>query len=190
MAYTLPDFELTLRFRPEHFTQVHREVNRQMVAQAVAWLDPQPNDRIVDLYCGIGNFALPLARRGAQVLGIDYHSGQTDQAAANAAENGLKEVARFLPCDLDARPEQARVEIAGADKVLIDPPRSGAAGPVSMLPPRGAPHRIVYVSCNPETLARDAGVLTRMKGYAFRAARLVDMFPHTRHSEAMTLFER
>ena len=190
LTYRLPQFEITLRFRPAHFTQVNPEVNRLLVARVIELLDLRADEFLVDCYCGIGNFSLPAARRGARVLGIDSGAGQVEQASANAAANGLSDAARFQVLDLDTAVARAREDLVSADKLVIDPPRSGAAGVVRAIPLRGKPARIVYVSCNPETLARDAAVLVREKGYAFRAAGLVDMFPHTYHLEALTLFER
>jgi 23S rRNA (uracil1939-C5)-methyltransferase len=170
-----------LQFRPTDFTQVNHAVNRLLVERALELLDPQPGERIADLFCGLGNFSLPIARRGAQVIGFEGSGELVERARENAKANGL--VAQFEVMDLFA-PNLA--PYGRFDKVLIDPPRQGAIEIVKSI---DAP-RIVYVSCDPATLARDAGVLVQTRGYRLLAAGIVNMFPHTAHVESITLFEK
>jgi 23S rRNA (uracil1939-C5)-methyltransferase len=184
LYYDLPEFGVRLEFRPTDFTQVNHGVNRVLVSRAVRLLDPRPGERVADLFCGLGNFSLPLAARGASVLGVEGSRELVERARANAALNGL--VAQFEQADLFA----AGIGRFGAfDKLLIDPPREGAVEIVKALP-AGWPRRIVYVSCDPATLARDAGVLVHAKGFRLAAAGVVNMFPHTAHVESIALFER
>jgi len=184
LHYELPEFGLKLRFKPTEFTQVNHGVNRILVARAVRLLDPQPGERIADLFCGLGNFSLPLATRGAQVIGFEGSSELVERARRNAALNGLAvqfEVMNLVRPNLDP--------YAPFDKLLIDPPREGAVEIVKALP-AAWPRRIAYVSCDPATLARDAGVLVHAKGFRLAAAGVVNMFPHTAHVESIALFER
>ena len=184
LHYELPEFGLELTFKPTEFTQVNHGVNRILVARAVRLLDPQPGERIADLFCGLGNFSLPLATRGAQVIGFEGSSDLVERARQNAALNGLAvqfEVMNLVRPNLDP--------YAPFDKLLIDPPREGAVEIVKALP-AAWPRRIVYVSCDPATLARDAGVLVHAKGFRLSAAGVVNMFPHTAHVESIALFER
>ena len=188
LYYDLPDFDVRLHFRPTDFTQVNHGVNRALVARAIELLDPHPGERIADLFCGLGNFSLPIARRGAQVIGFEGSAELVARARANAAANGL--VAQFETMDLFApnlRP------YGPFSKALIDPPRQGAIEIVKSIEelmfPLG-PQRIVYVSCDPATLARDAGVLVSTKNYRLLVAGVVNMFPHTAHVESITLFEK
>jgi len=162
---------------------VNHAVNRLLVGRALELLDPQPGERIGDLFCGLGNFSLPIARRGAQVIGFEGSRELVERARANAAANGL--VAQFEVMDLFA----PNLDPYGRlDKLLIDPPRQGAIEVVKA-PGARAPRRIVYVSCDPATLARDAGVLVHTRGYRLIAAGVVNMFPHTAHVESIALFE-
>jgi len=181
LFYTLPDFDLRLHFRPTDFTQVNHAVNRLLVARALELLDPRPGERVADLFCGLGNFSLPIARRGAQVIGFEGSGELIERARQNAAANDL--VAQFEVMDLFA-PNLA--PYGPFDKLLIDPPRQGAVEIVKS--PLGA-RRIVYVSCDTATLARDAGVLVHTQGFRLAAAGVVNMFPHTAHVESMALFE-
>lgn len=185
LYYRLPEFGLELAFHPLDFTQVNAEVNRQMLSQAVALLDLQPSDRVLDLFCGLGNFTLPLATKAAHVTGVEGSSAMVERGAENAQRNHLSNVA-FHCADLALRPEQHAWMQPGFDKVLLDPPRSGA---LEVLPAviAARPQRIVYVSCNPATLVRDA-VFLGEHGYRLKAAGAMDMFPHTSHVEAMALF--
>jgi len=184
LDYSLPEFGVRLAFRPTDFTQVNHGVNRLLVSRAVRLLDPQPGERIGDLFCGLGNFSLPIATRGAQVIGLEGSPGLVERARQNALANGL--TAQFEVADL-FQPNLA--PYAPFDKLLIDPPREGALELAKALP-AAWPRRIVYVSCDAATLARDAGVLVNVQGFRLRAAGVVNMFPHTAHVESIALFER
>ncbi|WP_193161865.1 23S rRNA (uracil(1939)-C(5))-methyltransferase RlmD [Microbulbifer hainanensis] len=187
LHYALPEFDLTLAFHPLDFIQVNFAINRQMVGRAVALLDPQPGERVLDLFCGLGNFTLPLALRAGAVVGVEGEGALTERAEENAARNGLDNVefhAADLTRDIAAQP-WAR---GGFDRILLDPPRNGALEVVRQLARFGA-KRIVYVSCNPATLARDAGELAAL-GYQLASAGVMDMFPHTSHVESMAVFNR
>ena len=189
LYYTLPEFGLRMRFGPTDFTQVNPAVNRVLVRCALALLDPQPGERVADLFCGIGNFTLAIARRGAWVVGVEGSAELLRRAAANAAENGLSDSASFVQMDL-YDPAGIRLAALGRpDRMLLDPPRDGAVDVVKSLPEEG-PRRLVYVSCNPGTLARDAAVLTQTRGYRLSAAGVVNMFPHTSHVESIAVFDR
>jgi 23S rRNA (uracil1939-C5)-methyltransferase len=184
LYYELPEFAVRLAFRPTDFTQVNHAVNRILVGRALELLEPQPGERVADLFCGLGNFSLPIARRGAEVIGFEGSRELVERARANATANGL--VAQFEVMDLF----KPNLSPYGAfDKLLLDPPRQGAIELVKALPENGA-RRLVYISCDPATLARDAGVLVHGKGYALLAAGVVNMFPHTAHVESLALFER
>lgn len=189
MEYSLPDFDISLEFHIAQFVQINPQINRMMVRQLVDLLDPQVEEPVADLFCGVGNFALPLARKGAKVLGLEWSAESVQCAQLNADRNGLSDKAVFMTDDLD-RASQAKVrQLAQFEKMVLDPPRSGAEAVVSCLDEAG-PRRIVYVSCNPSTLARDAGLLVHQKGYSLAHCGLIDMFPHTDHMEAMAVFER
>lgn len=188
LYYELPEAGVTLHFRSTDFVQVNPAVNRQLVGRAAAELDPRPGERILDLFCGIGNFSLPLARQGAEILGLEGDPALVERAGQNAGANALAEATDFRSADLEAVP---LAEIPGtreAAKVLLDPPRSGAAEAVKELAATLRPQRIVYVSCNPATLARDAGILAR-SGYRLAAVGVANMFPHTAHVESVARFE-
>ncbi|PKY10820.1 23S rRNA (uracil(1939)-C(5))-methyltransferase [Acidithiobacillus marinus] len=188
LHYDLPDYQLRMRFDPLVFTQVNQPVNQVMVRRAMALLRPQAGDHILDLFCGLGNFTLPIARLGAEVLGIEGDARLVALATENAAANGLSALARYQVADL-TRAQMGDFQIAGKiDKMLIDPPRSGAMEVLQSLTPSVA--RLVYVSCNPATLARDAEYLVHQRGYTLRAAGVVNMFPHTAHVESIALFEK
>jgi 23S rRNA (uracil1939-C5)-methyltransferase len=182
--YDLPEFGVRIAFRPTDFTQVNYGVNRVLVSRAVRLLDPQPGERVGDLFCGLGNFSLPLATRGARVIGFEGSAGLVERARANALANGL--TVQFETTDLFA-PDLA--PYGPFDKLLLDPPREGAIEVVKALP-EAWPRRIVYVSCDASTLARDAAVLVHAKGFRLAAAGVVNMFPHTAHVESIALFER
>jgi 23S rRNA (uracil1939-C5)-methyltransferase len=188
LFYRLPEFDLQLEFMPGDFTQVNPAVNRVLVRRALGLLNPQPGERIADLFCGIGNFSLPIARSGAQVLGIEGVSSLVQRARDNAQRSGLTGRAQFRVADLFTAPE-AMHELGDLDAMLIDPPRDGAHAVVSALGVPG-PRRIVYVSCNPATLARDAEMLVHAKGYRLAAAGVLNMFPHTAHIESIAHFVR
>ena len=189
LDYRLPEFGLALRFRPTEFTQVNAGVNRVLVKRAVDLLDPQEHERVGDLFCGLGNFSLPLATRSSRVVGMEGSAGLVARAADNARLNGLEGRASFLAHDLYTDAAGALARLGPVDKLLIDPPRDGALEICKALPEPG-PARIVYVSCSPSTLARDAGVLVNVKGYRLAAAGVVNMFPHTGHVESIALFVR
>jgi len=186
LAYTLSEFGITIEFRPVDFVQVNGEINRRMVQSAIDWLEPGPGDRVLDLYSGIGNFSLPLATRAAHVLGVEGEKGLVERATANAALNGLDNV-EFRSADLAEIDGRERWLQDGWDLLLLDPARSGAAEIVKHVQRVGA-GRIVYVSCHPGTLARDAGELVNGHGYRLVAAGIIDMFPHTAHVESMAVF--
>jgi len=184
LYYDLPEFGVRLQFGPTDFTQVNHGVNRVLVSRAVRLLDPQPGERIGDLFCGLGNFSLPIATRGAQVIGFEGSRELVERARANAAANGL--VAQFEVMNLF---EPNLATYGSFDKLLLDPPREGAVELVKSLP-EDWPRRIIYVSCDPATLARDAAVLVHTKGFRLTAAGVVNMFPHTAHVESIALFDR
>ncbi len=193
LAYVLPEFGVTMPFSPTEFTQVNPHVNQVLVRRAIALLEPGPGDRAADFFCGLGNFTLPMARRGAAVTGIEGSESLVERARGNAAANGLSATTRFAVANLFAATSDSIAPLLPLDKVLIDPPREGAVELVKALPPANddrAPRRIVYVSCNPATLARDAAVLVHERGYSLAAAGAVNMFPHTAHVESIALFVR
>jgi len=188
-VYRLPDFDVTLRFRPTDFTQVNHDMNRVLVRRAMNLLAPRPGERVADMFCGLGNFTLPLARLGATVVGVEGSAPLIARAKENAVANGLAERICYHVANLfETTPEK----LAGwgrFDKMLIDPPREGAVELVKAFG-EDAPARLVYVSCNPATLARDAAVLVHEKAYRLVAAGIANMFPHTSHVESIALFEK
>jgi 23S rRNA (uracil1939-C5)-methyltransferase len=185
LAYALPEFGVRIGFSPTDFTQVNHAVNRVLVRRAMALLEPRPGERVGDFFCGLGNFTLPIARLEASVTGYEGSPGLLERARANARMNAID--CGFEALDLfDAG---ACAALPGFDKALLDPPRDGAVELVKSFAAR-PPRRIVYVSCDPATLARDAGVLVQAQGYRLAAAGVVNMFPHTAHVESMALFER
>jgi 23S rRNA (uracil1939-C5)-methyltransferase len=187
LNYRLEEFDLDMAFHPMDFTQVNAEMNRGMVHRALEWLDVQPDERVLDLFCGLGNFTLPLARKAAQVVGVEGDESMVVRGRENSERNRLSN-AEFHGADLQADFTRQPWAGEGFDKILIDPPRSGALEVCEYLTAFGA-RRVVYVSCNPATLARDAGALVR-NGYRLVRAGVMDMFPHTTHVESMALFER
>lgn len=189
LRYTLPEFDLSLTFSPTEFTQVNHAINRILVRRAMALLAPHKGERIADMFCGLGNFTLPIARMGADVVGIEGSEALVRRAAENAALNGLTDRTCFDVANLFDATEESIAALGHFDKMLIDPPREGAIELVKSLGADG-PGRIVYVSCNPATLARDAAVLAGQHGYRFRGAGVVNMFPNTSHVESIALFER
>lgn len=188
LSYTLPEFGLDMEFRPTDFTQVNHAVNRVLVGRALRLLDPRPGERIADMFCGLGNFTLPIARSGARVVGIEGSPALVRRGEASAAANGLAERVEFGVANLFDCTGESLARLGRFDKMLIDPPREGAIELVKALGD-DAPGRIVYVSCNPATLARDAAVLVSVKGYRFVSAGAVNMFPHTAHVESIAVFE-
>ena len=217
LAYALPDFGITMPFKPTDFTQVNPHINRVLVSRALRLLDVQPHERVIDWFCGLGNFTLPLATQAREVLGIEGSEALVARSRENYALNQAQApdhkalaATDFVARNLFEMTPEMLVADGAADKWLVDPPREGAfalakaladieqarigaegAGPL----PAGAegwtpPKRIVYVSCNPATLARDAGLLVHLAGYRCTAAGMVNMFPHTAHVESMAVFER
>jgi len=189
LQYRIPDFDLTFPFHPTDFTQVNHAINRVLVRRAITLLDPQAGERIGDFFCGLGNFSLAIARRGAKVFGIDGNARLALRAGETASLNGLGKQCRFVDRDLFKITVDEWKEIAPFDRILLDPPRDGAMELVKVLG-EAAPARIVYVSCNPATLARDAGVLVNMHAYQLSAAGVINMFPHTSHVESIAVFDR
>ena len=189
LCYRLPTHGLDFHFLPTDFTQVNSGLNRLMVDQVLQLLNVKPEESVLDLFCGLGNFTLPLARSAAEVTGVEGDAGLVARARQNALANDIHN-ARFYTADLyqplDNEPWPWLRE--SFDKVLLDPPRSGAQQLLRYLPETGA-RRIVYVSCHPDTLARDAGELVNLHGYRLVAAGVMDMFPHTAHVESIALFE-
>lgn len=186
LGYRLPNYDVELQFQPTDFTQVNAQLNRQMIDRTVEMLELQADDRVLDLFCGLGNFSLPLARRAGAVVGVEGEASLVDRARDNARRNGLGNLefhATDLTGDLSAELWYGK----GFNKLLLDPPRSGAAVVVENLP-KPHPERIVYVSCDPATLARDAGTLVNIHGYRLVSAGVMDMFPHTAHVESIALF--
>ncbi|MFM1891108.1 MAG: rRNA (uracil1939-C5)-methyltransferase [Pseudomonadota bacterium] len=188
LHYALPDFALDLAFLPSDFTQVNTDINRQMVSRAVDVLAPERADRVLDLFCGVGNFSLPLAVRAGGVVGVEGDSGLVQRARANARRNRLDN-AQFFTANLYEPLDGAPWLRERFAKALLDPPRSGAQEVLPLLPRLGV-QRLVYVSCYPGTLARDAGLLVAEHGYRLRGAGVMDMFPHTAHVESIAVFER
>lgn len=186
LAYGLAEFDVELEFAPTDFLQINARVNEGLVAQVVRLLELDPADRVLDLYCGLGNFSLPLARRAGHVLGVEGDGGLVARAAANARLNGLDN-ASFSACDLNESGWRFLRE--EWDIVVLDPPRSGADTVVNEMAAM-RPRRIAYVSCHSATMARDARTLIESRGYRLLAAGVADMFPHTHHAEAVALFEK
>jgi 23S rRNA (uracil1939-C5)-methyltransferase len=188
LYYSLPDFDIRIAFDPVGFVQINAEVNRRMVTAAVDLLNPGADDRVLDLYCGIGNFSLPLARRAGTVLGVEGDAMLVTAATDNAGINNLSNVS-FRLADLDQIDGSEAWIKEGWNCVLLDPARSGAAEVVKHMKTIGA-DRIVYVSCHAGTLARDAGTLVHDHGYHLEAAGIMDMFPHTTHVESIAVFTK
>lgn len=190
LAYALPEFGVRMPFRPTDFTQVNARINEVLVRRALRWLDPRPGERVADLFCGLGNFTLPIAARGASVVGLEGSRALVERATSNATLNGLAARCEFRAADLFAIDAGAWRALGRFDAVLVDPPREGAIEVVKAIAAADdRPRRIVYVSCNPATLARDAGLLVHQGGYALRAAGAVNMFPQTSHVESIAVFE-
>ncbi|MCB5187068.1 23S rRNA (uracil(1939)-C(5))-methyltransferase RlmD [Methylobacillus caricis] len=198
LSYSLPEFDLVYPFKPTEFTQVNPHINRVMLRRAMQLLAPQAGERIADFFCGLGNFTLPIARSGASVFGMEGSAALVARAHESAALNGLQEQVDFQEADLFKMTPEALQSLGHFDKWLIDPPRDGALELVKSLPDvddpaaetAHAPQRIVYVSCNPATLARDAGMLVHAKGYRMLAGGVINMFPHTSHVESIAIFEK
>ncbi|MFZ2540612.1 MAG: 23S rRNA (uracil(1939)-C(5))-methyltransferase RlmD [Gallionella sp.] len=190
LSYSLPEFGITMPFAPSEFTQVNSALNRVMIRLAMRLLDPQPGERIADFFCGLGNFTLPIARSGAQVVGIEGSAALVKRATQSAKYNSLSVNTGFQEMNLFAMDEVKLAQLGKFDKWLVDPPRDGAMELVKAITPVSGPNRIVYVSCNPATLARDAQVLVEDHGYTLKAAGVMNMFPHTSHVESIAVFEK
>jgi 23S rRNA (uracil1939-C5)-methyltransferase len=188
LCYSLPAFGITLEFEPTDFIQVNAALNEAMVSRAVDLLDPQPGERVLDLFCGLGNFSLPLASRAGEVVGVEGDAGLVSRAVRNAARQGIGNVT-YLATDLGVPAAGAPWATRCYDRVLLDPPRAGAREVLPVVDSCGA-RRVVYISCHPGSLARDAGILVQDHGFRLVAAGVMDMFPHTTHVEAMAVFER
>ncbi len=188
LHYSLPDFGIDVRFLPNDFTQVNSELNRLMVARAVDLLEPQSSDSVLDLFCGVGNFTMPLATRSKSVVGVEGDKALVARARENASRNGIENVS-YYTANLYESLEHEQWLTGKYDKALLDPPRSGAFEILHYLPKLGI-KRIVYVSCYPGTLARDAGELVNVHGYKLLGAGVMDMFPHTAHVESIAVFEK
>jgi 23S rRNA (uracil1939-C5)-methyltransferase len=200
LTYTLPEFGISMPYRPTDFTQVNPAINRALVNRALQLLSPSADDRVIDWFCGMGNFTLPIARTARQVLGVEGSATLVAQAKSNAALHALASKVRFATADLFETGPQALAAFGSADKWLLDPPRDGAFALIKALvalhdepalaPAFNLPARIVYVSCDPSTLARDASLLVHQAGYRCTAAGAVNMFPHTAHVESIAVFDR
>jgi 23S rRNA (uracil1939-C5)-methyltransferase len=195
LHYVLPEFDVKMPFKPTDFTQVNHHINRVLVARALRLLDVQPQDRVADLFCGLGNFTLPLATQGREVVGIEGSNTLTERALENARVNGLESKTTFYSRNLFEATTEDFAALGKFERMLIDPPREGAIAVCQAIAGLGEkqpdmkPKRIVYVSCNPSTLARDAGFLVHQGGYVLRQAGVVNMFPHTAHVESIAVFD-
>ena len=196
LCYRLPEFEIEMPFKPADFTQVNHLMNRALVSRAIRLLEVKPTDRVLDLFCGIGNFTLPLARQAKHVLGIEGLESLTSRAKSNAQHNQLADKASFMQSDLFLTTPETLASWGKAERWLMDPPREGAMEICKSLAKLHSqssdllPQRIVYVSCNPKTLARDVEILCHQAGYTLSGAGIVNMFPHTSHVESMAVFDR
>jgi len=198
LAYSLPEFGITMPFKPTDFTQVNHHINRVLVSRALRLLDAAPDERVIDWFCGLGNFTLPIATQAREVLGIEGSETLVARSRENAALNGLAAKTSFVARNLFEITPEELAKYGAADKWLVDPPREGAFALAKALADLAAapidgyalPSRIVYVSCNPATLARDAGLLVHQAGYRCVAAGAINMFPHTAHVESMAVFEK
>lgn len=195
LEYVLPEFGVRMPFKPTDFTQVNHHINRVLVAKALHLLDAQPGERVADLFCGLGNFTLPIATQVTEVVGIEGSTALTERALGNARANGLAGKTTFHCRNLFEATAEDFAALGKFDRILIDPPREGAIAVCQAIVslgethPEMRPRRIVYVSCSPSTLARDAGYLVHQGGYVLRQAGVVNMFPHTAHVESIAVFE-
>jgi 23S rRNA (uracil1939-C5)-methyltransferase len=196
LHYLLPEFGIRMPFKPVDFTQVNHHINRVLVGAALRLLEVQPQDRVLDLFCGLGNFTLPLARLARCVVGIEGSTSLSARALENAKANGLAEKTTFSTRNLFDVTCADLVALGKFERMLIDPPRDGAMAvcealaELSQSQPDLLPQCIVYVSCSPATLARDAAILVLKAGYRLRTTGVVNMFPHTSHVESIAVFER
>jgi 23S rRNA (uracil1939-C5)-methyltransferase len=186
LTYGHPEFDVEIQFHPGDFIQVNPEINRLMVRQAIDWLDVQESHKVLDLFCGLGNFTLPLARRAKEVIGVEGDQAMVNRARENALSNGLENTRYFVENLMEPSSQSAWLK-ENYDRILFDPPRSGAREIIPLLASREV-SRIVYVSCHPGSLARDAGELVNRYGYRLARVGVMDMFPHTAHVESMALF--
>jgi 23S rRNA (uracil1939-C5)-methyltransferase len=195
LHYLLPEFGVRMPFKPVDFTQVNHHINRVLVSKVLRLLEVQPGDRVADLFCGLGNFTLPLATQGRAVVGIEGSTSLTERALDNAKANGLDGKTSFSTRNLFDVTTDDLIALGKFERMLIDPPRDGAMAVCQALAgmrlarPDLLPQRIVYVSCSPATLARDAGLLTHEAGYVLKKAGVVNMFPHTSHVESIAVFD-
>ena len=189
LSYLLPEFAVEHAFSPTEFTQVNHAINRVLVRRAMTLLAPQPGERIADMFCGLGNFTLPIARAGARVVGVEGSPELVRRATGNALANGLGDRVEYRVANLFESTPETLAALGRFDRMLIDPPREGALELIKSLDAE-RPRRIVYISCSPATLARDAAILVTQKDYRLRGAGVVNMFPHTSHVESIALFER
>lgn len=187
LHYQLPDHQLEFLFHPTDFIQVNAAINQQLVNLAIKLLEPQSDEQVLDLFCGLGNFTLPIARYCKNIIGIEGSETMVQRAQENAKHNDISN-AEFYCADLTTDFQHKAWAKQGFDKILIDPPRSGALELIPFLPKMGA-KRILYISCNPTTLARDSKALSQ-HGYSLSKAGILDMFPHTRHVESIALFDK
>ena len=187
LYYSHPSAGVELAFHPTDFTQVNAEINRKMVPLALDLLDISPEHTVLDLFCGLGNFTIPAAKRAGKVVGVEVSQAMVERGYENARRNGLENL-EFHAWDLSQDISGQAWARQAYDRILIDPPRTGALEMVKLMPRLGA-SKIVYVSCNPATLARDAGELMAL-GYRLKAAGVMDMFPHTTHVESIAVFEK
>jgi 23S rRNA (uracil1939-C5)-methyltransferase len=188
LSFRIPESDIDIAFRPLDFIQVNAGMNRRMIARTLDLLDLQTGDHVLDLFCGLGNFTLPIARRAGMVVGVEGEAALVARSRENATRNAIAN-AEFFAADLAVDQRDALWAQRRYDKLLLDPPRSGAAAVLEYLPRKGT-DRIVYVSCHPGSLARDAGTLVTQHGFRLAAAGVMDMFPHTAHVESIALFER
>jgi 23S rRNA (uracil1939-C5)-methyltransferase len=188
LHYSLPEFEVSIEFQPADFIQVNGALNRAMIGRTLEVLEPAPGDSVLDLFCGLGNFSLPLARRVAAVVAVEGDAALVGRARANAERNGIGN-ASFHVADLFKDVAELPWARRAYDRVLLDPPRAGAREVLPVVSRSGA-RRVLYISCHPGSLARDAGILVREHGFRLSAAGVMDMFPHTTHVEAMAVFDR
>jgi 23S rRNA (uracil1939-C5)-methyltransferase len=189
LHYRIGAFDVTIRYQPLDFTQVNFGLNQKMLLQALQLLDAKPNEQVLDLFCGLGNFTLPIARSGAKVFGVEGDAGLIQRARDNALANQLADQVEYAVADLFQDQRDAPWAKKRFDKMLLDPPRAGAQEVLQYLPADSV-QRVVYVSCNPATLARDTEFLVHRAGFKLKAAGVMDMFTHTAHVESMALFER
>ncbi|GJM05174.1 MAG: 23S rRNA (uracil(1939)-C(5))-methyltransferase RlmD [marine bacterium B5-7] len=188
LSYKLDDHDITIYFKPVDFTQINVEINQKMLNLAIELLEPNTDENILDLFCGVGNFTLPLARKAKSVVGIEGDKGLVERAKNNAARNKINNV-EFFAADLAELDRSNEFMKGSYDKILLDPARTGAKEIIEALNTKNV-KRIVYVSCNPATLARDAGILVNEKGFKLTKAGIMDMFPHTTHVESIAVFNK